>query len=198
MNFIHRRLCRSAAWRSVLEKFVVPSALANVQLGDDVLELGPGDGITTDLLRAKLPRVTALEIHAPTAKRLAARLSGTNVTVMQGDATTIPLPDRRFSGVVSLHMLHHVPSAELQDKVFREVWRVLRPGGVFVSIDSVDFHTLRMKLIHIGDSIAPVNPNTVAARLEAAGFRDCSLETNPYAFRFIAHRPLADGNVATN
>ena len=173
----------------VLEKFVVPAALADVQFGDDVLELGPGDGITTDLLRVHIPRITALEIDPRTAERLSARLRGTNVTVLQGDATAMPLDDCQFSGAISLHMLHHVPSAQLQDKVFREVWRVLKPGGVFVSIDSVDFHTLRMKLIHIGDAITPVNPDTVAARLQATGFCDSRVETNPYAFRFLARRP---------
>jgi len=189
MNFVHRYLCRSAPWRRVLEKFVVPAALADVQLGDDVLELGPGDGITTDLLRVHVPRITALEIDQRTAKGLAARLRGTNVTVIQGDATAMPLDDCKFSGAISLHMLHHLSSAQLQNQVFREVWRVLKPGGVFVSIDSVDFHTLRMRLIHIGDAITPVNPDTVAARLEAAGFCDNRVETNPYAFRFLARRP---------
>jgi len=63
MNLIHRCLCRSASWRTVLEKFVVPWALADVQLGDDVLELGPGHGITTDLLRSRISRITALEIE---------------------------------------------------------------------------------------------------------------------------------------
>jgi len=192
MNFVHRYLCRSAPWRTVLEKFVVPAALADIQLGNDVLELGPGDGITTDLLRVHIPRITALEIDHRTTKGLAARLRGTNVTVIQGDATAIPLGDCKFSGAISLHMLHHLPSAQLQDEVFREVWRVLKPGGVFVSIDSVDFHTLRMKLIHIGDSITPVNPDTVAARLEAAGFCDNHVETNPYAFRFLARRPFIE------
>jgi len=188
MNFIHRHLCRSAAWRTVLEKFVVPSALADVRLGEDVLELGPGEGLTTDLLRVHSPRITALEIDPRMAKRLAARLRGTNVTVVQGDATAMPLQDCRFSGAISLHMLHHIPSASLQDRVFREVFRVLRPGGVFVCVDSVNFQTLRMKLIHMGDAVAPVNPETVAARLEAAGFCENRVETNPYAFRFRARR----------
>jgi len=188
MNFVHRYLCRSAAWRTVLEKFVVPSALADVELGEDVLELGPGDGITTDLLRVHVRRITALEIDPRMAKGLTSRLRGTNVAVVQGDATAMPLQDGQFSGVISLHMLHHIPSAALQDRVFREVFRVLRPGGVFVCVDSVDFQTLRMKLIHMGDAIAPVSPDTVAARLEAAGFCETHVETNPYAFRFRARR----------
>lgn len=189
MNFIHRRLCRSAAWRTVLEKFVVPSALADVQLGEDVLELGPGDGLTTDLLRPHIPRITALEIHPRTAKKLAARFSGSNVTAVQGDASAMRFPDGQFSGAVSLHMLHHIPSAELQDKVFREVRRVLKPGGAFVCIDSVNFRSLRMRLIHIGDRITPVDPAKLTVRLEAAGFGEVCVDTNPYAFHVRARRP---------
>jgi ubiquinone/menaquinone biosynthesis C-methylase UbiE len=190
MNFVHRRLCRSGAWRSVLEKFVVPAALAGVQLGDEVLELGPGDGITTELLRPRIPRITALEIDPRMARSLAERFRGTNVTAVHGDASAMPLPDRRFSGAISLHMLHHIPSAGLQDQVFREVWRVLKPGGAFVCVDSVDFHTLRMRLIHIGDRITPVDPATLGARLEAAGFSDVHVDTNPYAFHLRARRPV--------
>ncbi len=191
MNFVHRRLCRSAQWRSVLEKFVVPSALANVHLGDEVLELGPGDGLTTDLLRPHVARITALEIHPRTAKNLAARFRGTNVTALQGDATAMSFSDGQFSGAISLHMLHHIPSARLQDKIFREVCRVLKPGGAFVCIDSVNFDSLMMRLIHIADKITPVDPASLTPRLEAAGFGDIHLDTNPYAFHVRARRPLA-------
>jgi ubiquinone/menaquinone biosynthesis C-methylase UbiE len=191
MNFVHRRLCRSAQWRTVLEKFVVPSALADVQLGDDVLELGPGDGLTTDLLRPHIARITALEIHSPTAQKLIGRFRGTNVTAMEGDASAMQFPDSQFSGVISLHVMHHIPSAELQDKVFCEVRRVLKPGGAFVCIDSVNFHSLRMRLIHFADKITPVNPATLSGRLEAAGFSEIRVDTNPYAFHVRARRPVS-------
>ncbi|MGH9562360.1 MAG: class I SAM-dependent methyltransferase [Terracidiphilus sp.] len=169
---------------------MVPSALADVQLGDDVLELGPGDGITTELLRPHFARLTALELDPRTAKSLAARFRGTNVTAMQGDASAMPMRDCQFSGAISLHMMHHIPSADLQNKVFHEVWRVLKPGGVFVCVDSVDFASLRMRLIHIGDKILPVDPSSVARRLGPAGFRDVSVETNRHAFRLQARRAV--------
>jgi SAM-dependent methyltransferase len=189
MNLIHRCLCRSASWRKVLEKFVVPWTLTDVQLGNEVLELGPGHGLTTDLLGSRLPRITALEIDRALARSLAARLRGSNVTVIQGDATAMPLDGAQFSGAVCLHMLHHVHSVELQNKLFREVWRVLRPGAFFVGVDSLGLESLPMRLIHIGDTLVPVNPDTLGARLEAAGFQDIVVETNPYAFRFRARRP---------
>jgi len=189
MNLIHRCLCRSASWRKVLEKFVVPWTLTDVQLGNEVLELGPGHGLTTDLLRSRLPRITALEIDRALARSLAARLRGSNVTVIQGDATAMPLDGAQFSGAVCLHMLHHVHSVELQNRLFREVWRVLRPDAFFVGVDSLGLESLPMRLIHIGDTLVPVNPDTLGARLEAAGFQDIVVQTNPYAFRFRARRP---------
>jgi SAM-dependent methyltransferase len=90
--------------------------------------------------------------------------------------------------VVCLHMLHHVPSKELQDRLFREAWRVLRPGGTFVGVDSVRMDRLWMRTIHIADTLVPVDPNTLEKRLQAAGFAHVGVKTNPYAFRFHAQK----------
>jgi ubiquinone/menaquinone biosynthesis C-methylase UbiE len=174
----------------VLEKFVVPWALQDVQLGEHVLELGPGHGITTNLLRSRIPRITALEIDPALAKVLTQRFQDTNVTVVEGDATAMPFHDSQFSGAIALHMLHHVHSVDLQNRVFRQVWRVLRPGAVFVAIDSLGLQSLWMRLIHVGDTLVPVNPDTLGPRLEAAGFSENLIETNPYAFRLHARRPV--------
>ncbi|MDD5542328.1 MAG: class I SAM-dependent methyltransferase [Acidobacteriia bacterium] len=194
MNLIHRCLCRSSSWRKVLDRFVVPWAFADVQLGQDVLELGPGHGLTTELLRSRIPRITALEIDPELTAHLATRLRGTNVTVVQGDASAIPLDDGRFSGAVSFHMLHHVHSADLQDKLFQEVHRVLRPGGTFVGIDSLGLKSLWMRLIHMGDTLTPIEPGTLRDRLSAVGFEEITVDTNSYAFRFRARRPPTSGS----
>jgi len=196
MNLIHRCLCQSASWSTVLEKFVVPWALRDVQLGEDVLELGPGHGITTNLLRSRIPRITALEIDPALANALARRFQNTNVTVVEGDATVMPFHGGQFSGAISLHMLHHVHSVDLQNRVFREVWRVLRPGAVFVAIDSLDLKSVWMRLIHVGDTLVPVDPETLGPRLEAAGFSENLIQTNPYAFRLHARRPVGTGSVS--
>jgi len=188
MNRLHHWLCRSTRWRNIVGQRV-PWALSGVDLGQNVLELGPGPGLTTDLLRLAAQRVTALELDPQLAESLSSRLRDSNVEVVRGDATAMPFSDARFSAGVSFTMLHHVPSPELQDKVLREVWRVLEPGGVFVGSDSLQ--SLFMRLIHIGDTLVPVNPDTFGRRLEAAGFEVLELERNSDAFRFYARRPAA-------
>jgi ubiquinone/menaquinone biosynthesis C-methylase UbiE len=187
MNGFHRWLCRSAHWRKELEQ-KMPWVLGGVELGPEVLEVGPGPGLTTDLLRPHIARMTAVEIDPALAASLKARLRGSNVTVIQGDATAMPFAEAQFTGAVSFTMLHHLPSPDLQDKLLREVRRVLKPGGTFAGTDSRQ--SLGMRLIHIHDTLVPVNPDTFGARLESAGFRDVLIETNARAFRFCARRPL--------
>jgi SAM-dependent methyltransferase len=137
MNRDHLELCSSDGWRDVLRDLIIPYALRDARLGDDVLEVGPGPGMTTDLLRRDLVKLTELELDEGLASALAARMAGTDVEVVQGNATVMPFDDDRFSGAVSFTMLHHVPTAGLQDRLFSEVARVLRPGGLFVVSDSV-------------------------------------------------------------
>lgn len=162
--------------------------LEGTELGDNVLELGPGPGLSTDLLRLKTRHLTAIELDANLAEQLGARLRGSNVEVVNGNATTMPFPDGHFSASTCFTMLHHVPSTELQDRVLREVWRVLKPGGIFLGSDSLQ--SWFMRIIHIGDTLVPVDPDTFGTRLEAARFELMNIEKNSEAFRFHARRPL--------
>ncbi len=187
MNRVHRWICRSDFWRKALEQKVMPWVLTGVELGPEVLEVGPGPGLTTDLLRSRIARMTALEIDPRLAGGLAARLAGTNVKVIQGDATAMPFEDATFSAALCCTMLHHVPSPTMQDKLLAEVRRVLKPGGMFAGVDSRQ--SVGMRLLHIYDTLVPVDPDTFGARLEAAGFQDAFIETTPTSFRFRARRP---------
>jgi len=176
MNEDHLELLASEAWRDVLRDFIIPYALGDVGLGDDVLEVGPGPGMTTDLLRVQLPRLTAVELDLQLAIALGTRLVGTNVEVVHADATAMPFDAGRFTGTVSFTMLHQVPTVELQDDLFAEVARVLRPGGVFVASDSVASDELAA--LHDDDVYNPVDPTTVDARLRNAGFSTIEVRSN--------------------
>jgi SAM-dependent methyltransferase len=186
MNLIHRWLCRSAHWKTVVETYILPWVLDDVDLGPSVIEVGPGPGITTDLLRTRVERLTCVEIDRALADSLSRRMAGRNVTVLCEDATALPLPGETFDGAVSFTMLHHVPSAALQDRLLAEVARVLRPGGIFAGTDSISSPLFR--LMHVFDTMVVVDPNSLPKRLEAAGFADIHVDVNQYAFRFRARR----------
>ena len=187
MNRIHEWLCSSNTWRRTIDQRV-PWVFSGADLGQDILEIGPGPGLTTDLLRSRARRITAIEIDSSLAARLRSRLYGSNVEVVAGDATMMPFPDGRFSGGIAMTMLHHIPSPGLQNQLLHEVWRVLKPGGSFVGSDSLP--SLAMRMLHIGDIYVPVSPDAFRIRLETVGFKVLEIETGASAFRFHAQKRL--------
>ena len=107
MNLIHRWLCSSARWKKVVETYILPWTLEGLHLGSDVLEVGPGPGASTDLLHARVARLTCVEPDRRFAEKLRQRLDQ-RVRVMCEDATAMSLPDESFDGAVCFTMLHHV------------------------------------------------------------------------------------------
>ncbi len=184
MNRLHRWYCRTDRWANALHDEIMPWALRDLEPGDDVLEVGPGPGLTTDRLCEWAPRLTAIEIDPSLSDSLRNRLP--RVEVVTGDATAMPFPDGRFSAVVSFTMLHHVPSGELQDALLGQVHRVLRPGGTFAGSDSRSSTIFR--LAHLFDTMVLVDPDTFAQRLESAGFGEIEVRSVKSAFRFRARR----------
>jgi SAM-dependent methyltransferase len=165
----------------MVEEVVLPAVLPADGLGDDVIEVGPGPGFTTDVLRRRAGRVTAVELDQTLADELAKRLAGTNVEVVRGDATAIDLPTSRFTGAASFNMLHHVPTSAAQDRVFAELARVLQPGGVLAAADSIPSDALRA--FHEGDTYNPIDPAALPGRLEQAGF--VAVEVRTYELGWI-------------
>ena len=156
---------------------LLPDALDGVELGDNVLELGPGPGLTTQALAPMTQHLTAIEIDPELADIAATRTrSYENVDVTQGDATDLPFEDGQFSAVVCMTMLHHLPDAAAQDRLFAEACRVLRPGGVLCGSDNLG-KGLRFRLIHFGDTRTVVNPKSLPMRLRAAGFATAEVRT---------------------
>ena len=187
MNDAHAQFCASYEWRAVLRDEILPAIIGANDLGADLLEVGPGYGATTDYLRERVTQVTAVEIHPELAAGLAERFAGTNVEIVEGDATDLAFAADRFSAATSFFMLHHVPTPELQDRLFAEVARVLRPGGLFVAADSVASDDLAA--FHEDDVYNPIDPDTLAARLTAAGFAEVEVRSMEPGWAAHAHRP---------
>jgi SAM-dependent methyltransferase len=182
VNAAHLEFCASPEWRQMVEELVLPAALAGHDLGDDVIEIGPGPGFTTDVLRRRVAQLTAVEIDEALADALTDRLVGTNVTVIHADASVLDLATDRFTRATSFNTLHHVPTAELQDRIFTELARVLRPGGLFVAADAAPRDDL--DAFHEGDTYNPVHPDTLEERLRRAGFTDVA--TRDYDLGWIS------------
>lgn len=187
MNAVHNLICSSRWWDRRVEAELLPWGLEGIELGDEVLEFGPGFGATTRLLARRPINLNVLELDEGYCERLRATL-GEEVTVTHGDATRLPFEEGRFSAAVCFTMLHHIPTAELQDQAFGEVARVLRPGGTFAGTDSVGTGAL-FKLIHVGDTLNLLDPDLLPDRLAAAGLADATVERAGRSIRFRARKP---------
>ena len=186
MNRAHLEFCSSPEWARLVEDELLPWVLDGRELGDDLLEVGPGPGLTTDVLRRRAARVTAVELDLGLAEKLASRLAGSNVRVIGGDVTRLPFPAGRFSAAACLTMLHHIPSPALQDAALAELARVLRPGGLLAGSDGLD--TPARRELHEDDVFVPVDPGTLEARLRAAGFARAHVDVAGDRLRFAALR----------
>jgi len=186
MNAFEKWFCGSAIWRYVTRRQLLPWVLQDSVLGEHVLELGAGAGAGTVELARRAPRVTSLEYDHVLAKKLGKRISGSSVRVIQGDAAALPFAVGTFSSAIAILMLHHLKSPELQDRAFAEIFRVLRPGAVFLAFDIPNGWIHRVA--HIQSTFVPVDPATANGRLMSAGFSKVALDSRSGAFRIRALR----------
>jgi ubiquinone/menaquinone biosynthesis C-methylase UbiE len=152
---------------------------ANVQPGERVLDLGCGTGALSLALKRRQPRadVTGLD---PDPKALAlarqkSQAAGVEVAWREGYAGRAPFPAHGFDHVVSSLMIHHLRSDQKQE-AFRDVLRLLRPGGAF---HLLDFGPPKSALergltavFHHGERIADNLRGRLPDWIAAGGFED--------------------------
>jgi SAM-dependent methyltransferase len=117
--------------------------------GARVLELGCGRAEMTRLIAAQAASVLALEVDAVQLEKNLAITDLPNVVFGHGEAEQIPAPDAAFDIVLMFKSLHHVPLA-MMDRVFPEIHRVLRLGGLAYISEPVydgDFNEI-LRLFH--------------------------------------------------
>ena len=186
MNRFETWFCGSPFWRFVTRRQLLPWIVNGSQLGEHVLELGAGPGAATEELARLAPRVTSLEYDHAFAAQLGARVDPASITVIQGDAATLPFSDAVFSSAIAILVLHHLRSNALQDRAFAEIARVLRPGGVFLAFEIKDSWLNRVG--HIKSTFVPVDPHSAFVRLRAAGFSQVAVDFQSGGFRIRALR----------
>ncbi|MGH3260441.1 MAG: class I SAM-dependent methyltransferase [Trebonia sp.] len=172
MNKWHE-LLSTPEWAAYLHEEVLPVVTHGVDLGDDLLEIGPGPGASTEWLRHRVKRLVAVELETDAAAKLAERFAGTNVEAVAGDAAALPYPDESFDTVGLFTMLHHVPTRAQQDAILVGALRVLRPGGTLIGSDSLASEGMHRH--HEDDIYNPVEPAAFLTRLQTIGFGEIML-----------------------
>jgi ubiquinone/menaquinone biosynthesis C-methylase UbiE len=173
VNLLHSVYCRSSHWTHEVGE-LLSRAAADAALGDHLLEIGAGRGAMTPLLAARVPRVTVVDLDDAAIAAVRRRM-GDRASVVRGDATSLPFATSVFSAAAVFAMLHHVPAPAQQDLVLREIARTLRPGGTVIGAEAPS--SLLLRLFHLGDTFVPLPPETLDARLRAAGFEDVRIQT---------------------
>lgn len=186
VNASHQRLCSSPEWADHLQNDILPRLMADLELGDEMLELGPGAGAATDWLCRRVRRLTAVEMDPTAADSLAARYPDGNVSVVLGDCVDAGLPPESFDSIGSFTMLHHIPTAARQFAVLAEALRLLHPGGVLVGSDSLASNDLHD--FHLGDIYNPLDPARLLIQLQTLGFAPISIRVGD-ELTFSAHKP---------
>jgi SAM-dependent methyltransferase len=188
MNENHAKLCPSPEWAAYMHSDVLPWFTSQADLGEHMLEIGPGPGAATEWLRHRVRRLTVLEIDSEAGAKLAQAYPDGNVEVVIGDATQAGWPDETFDSVGSFTMLHHVPTLALQNKILAEAYRLLKPGGVLVVSDSLASDDLHH--FHVGDTYNPIDPASALSRLQTIGFDKITLAVD-WIVKFVARKPGA-------
>jgi arsenite methyltransferase len=161
-----------------------PTALIDLRPGESVLDLGSGGGIDV-LLSARRVGPTGKAYGLDMTDDMLAlarenqRQAGvTNVEFLKGEIENIPLPDNSVDVIISNCVINL--SAD-KDRVLREAFRVLKPGGRFAVSDvvvrgSVPDQVRKSMLLWVGCIAGALEENEYAARLSKAGFELVSIE----------------------
>jgi ubiquinone/menaquinone biosynthesis C-methylase UbiE len=135
--------------------------LSKISPGEEVLDLGCGTGRFTVPMAESGAYVTGLDLSAGMLAVARAKLEerGLRADLREGDMAALPFPDGTFDTVTSMLALMHIPIAD-RPAVFREVCRVLKPGGRMVlCVKNAVFERM-----FTGDRFASVDITDVAAK----------------------------------
>jgi arsenite methyltransferase len=161
-----------------------PTALAQLNPGDIVLDLGSGGGIDV-LLSARRVGPTGKAYGLDMTDEMLALANENkrkaiveNVEFLKGEIENIPLPDNSVDVIISNCVINL--SAD-KDKVLREAFRVLKPGGRFAVSDVVTRGEILPEIRHsilawVGCIAGALEENDYRSKLASAGFTQIEIE----------------------
>lgn len=156
----------------------LPTQYAGLKSGDTVVDLGSGAGNDCFVTRAevgesgKVIGVDFSEAMIAIARENAARRGYSNVEFRQGDIEEMPVGGNSVNVVISNCVLNLLPS---KDKIFHEIFRVLKPGGYFCISDVVTIGTMPDGLrgateMYVGCIAGAIPKNEYMDKMLDAGF----------------------------
>jgi ubiquinone/menaquinone biosynthesis C-methylase UbiE len=168
-------------------------ALARIQPGDKILEVGCGTGTLSLAARAQAGatgQVTGIDIADDMIEtaRQKARKAGLEVQFQLGRVEEIPFPEGQFDLVLSSLMLHHIHGDEAKQQGIREIWRVLKPGGRLLIVDvapPANPHLRGLASLVVGREMLAHSLPEFIPMLERAGFVE--IQTGPTSSSFLAY-----------
>ncbi|MBM3777536.1 MAG: class I SAM-dependent methyltransferase [Acidimicrobiia bacterium] len=114
--------------RAIVEHYIAP----HVPTGGTVLEIGPGGGRWTDIIRQRSSQVVVLDVSERALSICRERFAdASNIRYVLGDGNGIPLPDASVDAIWSFDVFVHINPVNTRAYV-RDFQRVLRPGGYAV------------------------------------------------------------------
>ena len=161
-----------------------PTALAQLNPGETVLDLGSGGGIDVLLSARRVgPSGKAYGLDMTDEMLALARENQRkagiqNVEFLKGEIEDIPLPDNSVDVIISNCVINLSGD---KDRVFNEAYRVLKPGGRFAVSDvvvrgDVPSEIRESVLLWVGCIAGALEENEYKAKLKAAGFELASIE----------------------
>lgn len=161
-----------------------PTALAQLNPGETVLDLGSGGGIDVLLSAQRVGpsgKVYGLDMTdemLALANENKRKAGAQNVEFLRGEIENIPLPDNSVDVVISNCVINL--SAD-KDRVLREAFRVLKPGGRFAVSDVVTRGEMnedvrRSVLLWVGCIAGALSEDAYRKKLEGAGFHEITIE----------------------
>ncbi len=161
----------------------IPTEYAGIKKGDHVLDLGSGAGNDCFVARTFVGeegKVTGLDFTDAMLEKARINLEKTgfaNIDFIKGDIENMPLPDHTFDVVISNCVLNLVPDKE---KAFREIYRILKPGGHFSISDVVLEGSLPIELkeaaeMYAGCVSGAVKKSVYLTTIEEQGFSDITI-----------------------
>jgi arsenite methyltransferase len=162
----------------------LPTQFAQIKKGDIVVDLGSGAGNDAFIARAetgetgKVVGIDFTDAMIGKARTNAEKLGFHNVEFRKGDVEKMPVSSNTADVIVSNCVLNLVPN---KDEVFKEIYRVLKPGGHFSISDIVLIGSLPIKIKEAGEMYAgcvagAIQKQAYMELIEINGFKNITIQ----------------------